>query len=358
MKYFDDLNLHCGKDIDEYLINLFYNKSNKLNSNLFSDKWKNSHLEIFNYLSKRYSDSTSIYETLYRLKHNLEIRPTCIICGKNVKFIKGHGFSMHCSAKCSANDPNTRQQHKETCIKRYNVSSYAKTKECKEKIKNTSLKKYGVEHPTKREEYKELTKQKSLEKYGEESYFKTEEFKEKSKQTCKEKYGADYITQTEIFKEKSKQTCINHFGTEYYLTSADCVEKTKIAQEKEKGYSGSKKENELYHILLDKFKDVKREYISEQYPFHCDFYIPSLNLYIEFNGMWVHGKHPFDKNNKEDINRLLYMKEKSETSSYYNRAVKIWTDEDVRKRTYAKDHKLNWIEGWTIEEILDKISKK
>lgn len=355
MEYFYNLGLTSQKEIDEYIIKLFYTQKEKLNSNRFFPKWKEKNPEIFNYLNTRYNDSSSIYETLYRIKYNLEIRPTCIICGNYVKFIKGYGFSDHCSAKCSANDPNTRKKHKDTCLERYNETSYTKTKEYKEKTIKTSLEKYGVEHPTKRKEYKDYLKQKFINEYGVDSYFKTDEFKEKSKETCKEKYGKEYITQTDLFKEKSKKTCKLHYGTDFYLNSNDCIEKTHNAQIKNKGYSGSKKEYILYNILISKFGEVKREYISSEYPYHCDFYIPSINLFIEFNGMWVHGKHAYDSTNKDDIEKLNYWKEKSLTSSYYKRAIKIWTNEDVIKREYAKQHNLNWIEGWTINEILDKI---
>ena len=62
--------------------------------------------------------------------------------------------------------------------------------------------------------------------------------------------------------------------------------------------------------------------VSDLYPFHCDFYIPSLNLYIEYNGSWTHGKHPFDSLSKEDQNRLKEMKAKAVNSKYYNNAIK------------------------------------
>ena len=355
MTYFETLSLYTQKDIDDYITKLFWTKSEKLNFNYFRQKWIDNHKEIFDYLNSRYEDSSSIYETLYRLKHHIDVRPTCVICGGRVNFVKRHGFSKHCSEKCSANDVNTKNKHKETCIKKYGVSSYTKTSMYLDDVKKTSIKKYGVDHPTKRDEYKKYLKERSLSLYGTESIFESDEFKEKSRKTCKEKYGSEFVVKTDFFKEKSRKTCKEKYGSEFYLNSSDCKEKTLKTQNVKKGYSGSKKEYELFLILQKTYGNVKREYFSEKYPYHCDFYIPSIDTFIEFNGMWVHNNHPFDINSKEDKNILNEWLEKAKTSKYYKRAIDIWTKSDVEKRTYAKEHNLRWIEGWSINEIMDKL---
>ena len=83
----------------------------------------------------------------------------------------------------------------------------------------------------------------------------------------------------------------------------------------------SKKEDKAYDILCKKFgkDDIIRQYQSEKYPFNCDFYIKSLDLYIECNFSWTHGKHWFDENNEEDIRRLEFMKSKN--TAYYDNAI-------------------------------------
>ena len=65
----------------------------------------------------------------------------------------------------------------------------------------------------------------------------------------------------------------------------------------------SKSEDRVYDFLTSKFgkEDIERQYRSNSYPFSCDFYIKSLDLYIECNFGWTHGKHWFDSNNKDDI---------------------------------------------------------
>ena len=103
-------------------------------------------------------------------------------------------------------------------------------------------------------------------------------------------------------------------------------------------------------MLLNKYNDTCYQYSSDLYPFHCDFYIPSLNLYIEYNGSWTHGKHPFNKDNEDDIEILNNWKIKSETSKFYKSAIETWTIRDVNKRNLAYKNKLNFIEIWYVDK--------
>ena len=96
--------------------------------------------------------------------------------------------------------------------------------------------------------------------------------------------------------------------------------------------------------------------MSKSYPFACDFYIVDKNLYVEIQGNWTHGPHPFDKNNKEDINILNNWKEKN--TPYYLSAIKNWTINDPYKREVAKNNKLNFIEIFTqnVDDLIKKFN--
>ena len=107
----------------------------------------------------------------------------------------------------------------------------------------------------------------------------------------------------------------------------------------------SKAEKDEYKLLLQKFnpEDIISQYYNEEkYPFKCDFYIKSIDTYIEVNGNWTHGSHPFDRNNEEDIKKLKEWIEKSKRSKYYKNAIYTWTDLDVRKLNIAMQNKLNY----------------
>ena len=107
----------------------------------------------------------------------------------------------------------------------------------------------------------------------------------------------------------------------------------------------SKIEMNFYEYLLSKFdeNDIFPQYYNKElYPFNCDFYINSLKIFIEIQGNWTHGGHPFDKNNKDDIDKLNYWKSKN--SDYYRSAIDVWTNRDVIKRNTAKENNINYLE--------------
>lgn len=74
-------------------------------------------------------------------------------------------------------------------------------------------------------------------------------------------------------------------------------------------------------------------------------------MFIEIQGTWSHGPHPFDKENPDDIKLLEEWKEKSKKSKYYEKAVIVWTIKDVEKRNKAKENNLIFL------EIFDTINK-
>lgn len=155
----------------------------------------------------------------------------------------------------------------------------------------------------------------------------------------------------------TKKSCLKKYGSEYYLSSDEFNRIRRFIKRKSGEENRSKFEIESRKLLNETFEHVEEQFMSDVYPFHCDFYIKSIDLYIEINGMWVHGGHPFDKNNPEDIKLLNKWKEKANTSTYYRRAIKIWTESDVNKREVAKKNNLNFIEFWNLKELKDWVNK-
>ena len=182
--------------------------------------------DIYEYLINRYDDSDSLKETLFRIYNGIEEHPKCPTCGKPLVF-KGIFFKF-CSNICAQSSDEIKQKIKQTCLKKYGVDNYNKTKESKEKIKQTCLEKYGVEYFWQSNECKEKIKQTCLEKYGVDSPLKSEKIRNKGKQTCLEKYGVDNPAKLEENKEKVKQTCLKKYGT---ISTTQCKEiRDKIKQ--------------------------------------------------------------------------------------------------------------------------------
>ena len=101
--------------------------------------------DILEYAKSRYLDSDDIYESIYRIRNGIEIRPVCKTCGGKVKF--SNGFNTYCCRACVHKDPeiNDRKikKYKNTCITKYGVEHVCKLDEVKEKIANTNIIKYG-----------------------------------------------------------------------------------------------------------------------------------------------------------------------------------------------------------------------
>lgn len=124
------------------------------------------------------------------------------------------------------------------------------------------------------------------------------------------------------------------------------VAKQQEIKRKNNTFHTSKIEDEYYLQLVDKYgvNNVLRQYKdTKRYPFCCDFYIPSKDLFIELNAHWTHGgKHydPQDNFCKQQLQEWLI---KSQDSKYYEQAINTWTVLDVNKYTIAKQNNLNYL---------------
>ena len=124
------------------------------------------------------------------------------------------------------------------------------------------------------------------------------------------------------------------------------LSKTYETREKNGTFNTSSKEEEYYEMLCSKFgtDDVKRQYRDKcRYPFRCDFYIVSKDLFIECNFHWTHGGRPFDPEDIYCVEKLNDWVEKSKTSKYFSVAIETWTQRDVAKMNVAKKNNLNYL---------------
>ena len=131
------------------------------------------------------------------------------------------------------------------------------------------------------------------------------------------------------------------------------LEKQYQTKKKNNSFNISNPENIFKEYLINKYgeENVISQYRDEnRYPFNCDFYIKSEDLFIELNLTWTHGGHPFNKDNEEDILLLEYWKQKAETSDYYKNAIYTWTILDIKKQKIAKENKLNYLCIYNLED--------
>ena len=199
---------------------------------------------------------------------------------------------------------------------------------------------------------------------------------QKLKKTVKEKYNVDsvfnlpenreknnIVIKSERVINKRKNTCLQKYGVDHPWKSKEVRNKINYVLLKEHEIETKKKnhtfntsilESESYSLLKEKYSDVQYQYKSKVYPFYCDFYIPSLDLYIECNYHWTHGSKPYE-GTEED--KLIVEQWKQKNTLFYNNAINCWTVRDVKKRQIAKDNNLNYIEFWNIEELKSWLNK-
>lgn len=380
-------------------------KNDKILTNSIRKINKGKYPNILEYLNSRYNDSDCMTETIRRIQYKLEERPVCKFCGGHVSFNGYHKESMHYSVCCcsSCHAKYTKDKRFETNIKKYGRKNFGSA----EKVKEYWINHYGVDNPAKVDFVKRKMKETNLKKYGFNCPPKSEVVKEKTKQTCLKRYGVEYTGQIEEAKEKSKKTCLEKYGSEYYIGSKDCLEKTiefskqnynvdwftkseeiknkaketmlkrygveysmQIPKNKEymsylmssyemqerryntmkrnHTFNSSSTEEKFFLYIKSRFPKVIRQYKDKnRYPYFCDFYIPELDYFIELQGYYTHGNHPFDPNSNEDLQLIEYYKKKYGEDC---QPITIWSIKDVEKRNCAKRNHLNFKEVWSLED--------
>ena len=148
--------------------------------------------------------------------------------------------------------------------------------------------------------------------------------------------------------EKIKKINIEKYGVAYPMQNPNIFYKHFQSKIKNCSIGHSKEEDKIYNILTSKFPNTKRQYNSDLYPFNCDFYIPEIDTYIEYQGYWIHGNEPYVGS---EFQKTIIEKWKSKNTTYFNRAVNVWTERDVLKRETAKKNKLNWIEFFNMKQF-------
>ena len=315
--------------------------SKKLTTEEFIERVKAIHGDKYDY-------------SLVEYKTNLDkVKIICKNCGKVFeqtpkKHLKGQGCP-HCVA----------DRIKNHMLQKYGVENPFQAEEIKCKIRLTNLERYSVEMPSQSKEIYAKMRETFIKKYGVDNPQKNAIIKNKTRNTCLEKYGEAVYSKTKEYKIKVKQTCLEKYGVE----STSCLKEVQIKVHNTKKlnntYGKSKDEDKIFKLLIEKFSDVKRQYCSSIYPFPADFYIPGLDIYIEYQGHWTHGKcksevlGPYDQNNKHHQETLKEWQKKAITKLSYKNAINVWTIRDPLKRKTAKNNSLHWFEFFTLKEFID-----
>ena len=198
---------------------------------------------------------------------------SCDSCGKIFYRKSARSERLHfCSRKCLIGSPLICEQQRKTFQLKYGVNSPNCLESVKSKKAASLIKHYG-------ENVHQIL------------------FMKRSK-TCHNKYGVENPFQIEEVKKKIKSTLFEHYGVEHALQSKEikskmnfreAYKKAHITMKKHGTYAHSKPENAFFKVLCDEFgaNDV-----MQQLSVNCsliDFYVKSINIYVQFDGVYWHG---------------------------------------------------------------------
>ena len=391
---------------DGDIINTFVDlKRKKCIEAKLNKKWLDKNPEYRDYLNKRFDEPFSKYsEVISRIYNKILVVPKCKKCGKQLPYRSfTNPYHTWCNQKCQLSDPefiknrelkvdkktslqkarqtmlerygdsnyNGREKSKQTMWKKYGVDNFMKTNSFKEKSKQTILERYGVDNAFKSEKIRTKIKQTKISRYNDEKYLN----KEKSKQTMLERYGVDNFMKTVEFSkirnnkstiqkrtesirkyyknnlgefnQKRKETCLNRYGVDSVSKIPGWLNKCYNTKKKNNTFNTSSIEKQLIDFFNKNKINYIYQYTSDDYPFACDFYFPDKQFYLEIQGTWTHGGHPYNINSIEDQKQISYWKSKN--TKFYDNAIKAWTKYDVEKREFASKHNLNWKEIFSMD---------
>lgn len=156
--------------------------------------------------------------------------------------------------------------------------------------------------------------------------------------------------------EKAVQTLLSRYGVanpmdlsmvrmkQLAAVQSSEVNRKRIAtKRRNQSFNTSLVEYRLGELLKKQFgsDDVFNNYVSDVYPYKCDYYIKSRDMYIELNAHWSHGGHWYNPDKDFDIISDWLGK-----SEFYKNAVKTFSERDVEKRNVARMNNLNYVVFW------------
>ena len=367
----------------EKLINFILDNCNNRKEQRFKQFFPNEYAEI---LTWNFPDDFKFSQKLYHYINNDKdlLLGICPVCGNRCSW-RGFGveYLTYCSKKCMGSS----LEH------RYNISEGMNNRSNEEKEKTRQLQKEKKQQLS--EEQKREISNKRLNTINNKGQSFINEFRQRQRlsliNTLNSKSDEDKqkesIRKSNIWKNKSKsekeyQIDLMHRGlSEFHkdhnkhsmwiknVTIANQSKpSSKIQNAKDKEWetkiskgniNTSSCEIHLENWLLEHNIKYFRNYNKDsRYPYHIDFYLPDYDLFIEIQGHWSHGKHPFDETNLNDIETLKLWKEKQ--SPFYKSAINVWTQRDVEKRNTAKKNKIKYLEIFTINSniIIEEIKKR
>ena len=345
----------------------------------FIEKAEKAHQGRYDYSKVEYKNGTTKVVIICKTHGEFTQKPYMHLQGQGCPECAKAARKNTCKARYGLEMPmmsdEAREKTRQTNLARYGGENVMASQAVRDKIKSTWLEKYGTDNPQKVPEIREKTAATNLVRYGAASSFQNPDvqarhretmmarygvpnslqvpaFRQKAVATWQAKYGVDNPRKASVVDRKSRQTCLVKYGVEYPVLDEGVKLKGLVTKRRRHTFNTSKPEEALYVKLVERFgqDDVMRQYRDDpRYPFCCDFYVKSRDMFIELNASWTHGGYWFDGVDPADAARLKSWMAQGATKQYYVSAAQTWGGSDVRKRGAARDGSLNYVVFWDLK---------
>lgn len=290
---------------------------------------KGSTVKITSICEKCFKESLNIFKDYWNYTKGLKEPYYCNKC--NV--IKYEKTSLdRWGYKNPMQNDSVKNKLSLSIMEKYGVSWYSKTEDWLDKFKKTNIKKYGYDNPSKSDDIKNLIRDKNI------NFIKSDEFRQDSKYKKQRNTYKKYESQVSsdynviVYKDgvfKIRHTCDN----EFYITKGllyNRLKNDKIICSVCNPIDIKRSSFEIeVGIFLD---DLKIEYEKNNRKIlsglELDYYIPSIRLAIECNGVYWHNELFKSKNYHIDKTKVCIDNNIT--------LLHVWEDDWLNKKSIIK----------------------
>jgi hypothetical protein len=254
-----------------------------------------------------------------------------------------------------------REKVRETVQDRYGCDNVFQNEEIKEKIVQTNMEKYGVANPQQSKEIQDRTKNTNQEKYGVDNTF---QLVDRVKEGMMKKYGADSPLRVPELKEKQQATNLKKYGfiapSQNQQVKEKLIKTLNTEEVKRKKYEtlkkndsfGTSKEEDSFLIYLREIdENTKDHLIHPSLNNIMDYYSPKYDLWIQYDGVYWHGKKGVQKESRQAKRIREIMEQDQYQTKNIPNLIRFWSD-DVNEAINNKTI-IDLIKNRITEKLMD-----
>ena len=236
--------------------------------------------------------------------------------------------------------PEVKEKVKQAVRAQYGVDNVFQAEEIKEKIRSTNLERYGAENPNQNPEVRKRSMSTNEERYGVENPFQMVDRVQKG---MMEKYGATSPQLVREIRERTIQTNIARYGSQFptqneeirkklsiILQSPEVKEKKYQAFKNKKSFFSSAEEDNFLKYLKQIDSHTKPHRLHPTTRFIIDYYMPTLDLWVQYDGVYWHGKDYKEDPQGYQNNGIKRMMENDRIQNEnIPNLIRFWSDEAI-----------------------------